>query len=145
MAGKKALESEAQERGRCFYEVSVREHFSAAHRLRGHAGACARLHGHNWLVEVAVRSAALDRLGMTEDFGRLRSALRETLKRFDHADLNKLPEFRAENPSSERIAELVFKEMSAKVNGPRRRVARVTVRETPGNAASYCELPRDEY
>lgn len=122
---------------KAFYEVAVTEHFSAAHRLRGYPGSCAKLHGHNWLVEVAVRCERLDALGMAEDFRRLRAAVRSAIERFDHSDLNELPEFSSANPTSELIARRVFDAVAAKLGGHGRRVARVTVSESPGNKASY--------
>ncbi len=40
------------------YEVSVREHFDAAHYLmRGYRGRCENLHGHRFQVMVTVRAA----------------------------------------------------------------------------------------
>ena len=50
------------------FEVSVSMNFSAAHNLRGYQGKCEALHGHNWKVEVVLRAARLDKIGMVEDF-----------------------------------------------------------------------------
>jgi len=46
------------------FELRVGTDFSAAHSIRGHKGRCAKLHGHNWKVEVFLRSGKLDKLGM---------------------------------------------------------------------------------
>ena len=43
------------------YELTVRDHFDAAHTLRGYDGECSRLHGHTWDVEVTVAGEDLDR------------------------------------------------------------------------------------
>jgi len=48
--------------------------FSYGHRIRGHKGGCAHLHGHNARVEVECRGA-LDRLGMVVDFAEIRRVL----------------------------------------------------------------------
>ena len=55
--------------GRGVYELTVQRHFSAAHALREYEGACSRLHGHNYQVEVVVARHSLDELGMAMDFG----------------------------------------------------------------------------
>jgi 6-pyruvoyltetrahydropterin/6-carboxytetrahydropterin synthase len=45
--------------------------FAYGHRIRGHTGGCAHLHGHNARVEVECRGP-LDALGMVVDFGEVR-------------------------------------------------------------------------
>lgn len=42
--------------------------FDAAHRILGHPGGCAYLHGHAYHLEVTVGAETLDRLGMVMDF-----------------------------------------------------------------------------
>ena len=118
------------------FEICTRVHFSAAHHLRGYEGACANPHGHNWEVEVALRGEALDATGFVIDFRVLKAELRRVLERLDHTDLNQLPDFVAQNPTSERLAEHIFRELGRSLDGPRHRVHRVTVWETPGNSAS---------
>jgi len=48
--------------------------FSYGHRIRGHEGLCAHLHGHNARVEVECKGP-LDALGMVVDFGEIRRVL----------------------------------------------------------------------
>jgi 6-pyruvoyltetrahydropterin/6-carboxytetrahydropterin synthase len=48
--------------------------FSYGHRIRGHKGRCAHLHGHNARVEVECKGK-LDALGMVVDFGEIRRVL----------------------------------------------------------------------
>lgn len=119
------------------YELSVRTHFSAAHRLRGHQGACANQHGHNWSVEIFIRGRSLDKLGMLVDFAELKQAAKATMDRLDHSDLNKLPEFKKRNPTSEQIAKWLFETLAAALDNTDRRVACVRVSETEGTSASY--------
>lgn len=119
------------------YELSVRGRFSAAHRLGNYTGSCAAVHGHNWDVEVFVRGTSLDAAGLLIDFRDMKRQLADVLRRLDHADLNVVPPFREQNPSSEHIARHLFDEMSRRLNRAGCRVARVSVRETPESCASY--------
>ena len=62
--------------------------FDAAHRIRGHAGKCAYLHGHTYHLEVTVTAEALDPLDMVMDFDDLLEVVRKAvLDRWDHATL----------------------------------------------------------
>jgi len=45
------------------YSLKVQGSFSSAHNLRGYKGKCEELHGHNWLVEVIVKSEELNDIG----------------------------------------------------------------------------------
>ena len=121
------------------FEIRVRTHFSAAHHLRGYPGACANPHGHNWEIEVAMRGRTLDRTGFLIDFQDVRRGVRDVLAQLDHADLNVLPDFAAENPTSEHIARHLYRALARRLDGAGRRVCRVTVCETPGAQASYTE------
>jgi len=125
------------------FEISVRSHFSAAHRLIGHEGACAHLHGHNWEVEVFVAGGELDGIGVLVDFRNVKTALQEALAALDHRDLNALPELGAGNPTSENLARHLYQALAGRLDGPGCRVARVRVSETPGTSASYYAGPPD--
>jgi len=121
------------------YELSVKTHFSAAHRLVGYAGPCANPHGHNWEVDISVRGRTLNGIGILVDFRDLKGAVREAMTELDHCDLNALPPFLQTNPTSENIARYLHEKLSATVNTPECRISRVTVCETPGTAACYWE------
>jgi 6-pyruvoyltetrahydropterin/6-carboxytetrahydropterin synthase len=121
------------------FELSVKTHFSAAHRLIGYDGQCANFHGHNWEVELFLRGSKTNDLGMLVDFRDIKRALREALKDLDHADLNQLPAFVRDNPTSEHIARFLYGILSGKLDTDRCRVHKVTVCETPGTTASYWE------
>ncbi len=121
------------------YEVYVKTHFSAAHRLHGYPGDCARMHGHNWIVEVYVRCSALDELGIGIDFRDIRSAVKEVLGRMDHCDLNELPAFREVNPTSEHIARYLYWELAGIIDTEVVKVSKVKICETPGAGAYYWE------
>lgn len=121
------------------FEISVREDFSAAHRLKGYPGKCERMHGHNWTVEVFVRCERVNEIGVTIDFKEVREALRGVLEELDHKELNEVEPFDKENPSSENIAKYVYGRLSEALNSAKGRVSRVTVRETEDACASYWE------
>lgn len=121
------------------FEVSVKVHFSAAHFLRGYAGDCARLHGHNWTIEVFVRCKALNETGIGIDFRDIKRAAGEVVKDLDHSNLNDLPVFRDRNPSSENIARYLYDEFCKRLNSDNVKVSKVTVCETPTSQASYWE------
>ena len=55
---------------------------AAAHMLSKH-DKCARLHGHNYQIEVEI-DGELDHKNMVIDFGVFKSKIGELLKRFDH-------------------------------------------------------------
>jgi 6-pyruvoyltetrahydropterin/6-carboxytetrahydropterin synthase len=119
------------------FELSVKTHFSAAHRLVGYDGACANLHGHNWDVEIFVRGVQLNALGMLIDFRDIKAAIREVMKEVDHCDLNLIPAFLRENPTSENLARYLHGKFGERLNGESCRVWKITVCETPGTTASY--------
>ncbi|MBI3268786.1 MAG: 6-carboxytetrahydropterin synthase QueD [Planctomycetes bacterium] len=120
------------------YEVSVRASFAAAHSLRGYTGACERLHGHNWDVEVVLRSETLDETGMVLDFRRVKQLLAGLLEPWDHRHLNETPPFQTVNPTAENIARTLFQELAQRLPAPVK-VCRATVWESPGCAATYAE------
>jgi 6-pyruvoyltetrahydropterin/6-carboxytetrahydropterin synthase len=124
------------------YELVVESEFSAAHRLREYRGACERLHGHNYRVEMVVASEKLDALGMVADFRELKRLLQEAAERYDHAFLNELAEYRKQNPTAENVARVLFEECSRRM--PRGVRARsVTVWESPRCGARYSRPEKD--
>ncbi len=100
------------------YEIRIKGDFAAAHNLRDVGGKCESLHGHNFTVEVAVESEALDELGMVMDFRLLKDKTRAVLEILDHRYLNEVPPFDRLNPSSENMARHLFEEMERKVPAP---------------------------
>ena len=117
------------------YQVSVKQHFDAAHYLRGYGGKCERLHGHRFEVVVAVQAASLNEIGIAYDFVMLKQHLNELLKRFDHISLNEVSPFDRINPSSENIATTIYQELKGKLSGVA--ISSVDVWESPEACASY--------
>ncbi len=119
------------------FELRIKVDFAAAHHLRGYPGDCARVHGHNWTVEVFVRSEGLDSVGMAVDFRELKSATRELIAPWDHQDLNTLKDFEGVNPTAERVAQLAYERLSTNLNGKGVWIDRVTVWENDRCSATY--------
>ena len=121
------------------YEIYVKDHFSAAHALKGYDGNCSRLHGHNWIIEVFIKCRKLNSIGIGVDFREVKKKLKQVLKQFDHINLNDISEFTNINPTSENIARIIYKELSGRFNADHIKVSRVKVCETPGCGSSYME------
>ncbi len=117
------------------YSIKVEEYFSSAHNLRGYRGKCEALHGHNWKVEVVVSKETLDKTGMVLDFKFLKSKLKKILEKFDHHYLNDIAYFKKVNPTSENIAEYIFRALKRQVPA----VSAVTVWENNTCSATYEE------
>jgi 6-pyruvoyltetrahydropterin/6-carboxytetrahydropterin synthase len=121
------------------FEVYVQTHFSAAHALRGYSGDCSRTHGHNWIIDVFVKCKELDNIGIGVDFRDIKTGVKEVLKGLDHFNLNELPPFEKDNPTSENIARFLYGELSKKLNSDVVKVSKIKVSETPGAGAFYWE------
>ena len=122
------------------YEVSVKDRFSAAHQLAEVGGGCERLHGHNFTVEVFVRSETLTDGGTVIDFRVLKTALAEVLTILDHTFLNDLDAFKDAGPSSERLARFIHGELAARLSDKGLPPPfRVDVWESENSRASYRE------
>lgn len=126
------------------YEITIEDHFSAAHRLRDYHGKCEALHGHNWKVAVVVFSNSLDEEGMVLDFKILKQSTRTVVETLDHKYLNELPHFLEVNPSSENIATYIFDRVKPTLDGHRTVLKRVTVWESETACASYFEDNRHD-
>ncbi|HXZ95157.1 MAG TPA: 6-carboxytetrahydropterin synthase [Dehalococcoidia bacterium] len=57
------------------YQVSIKQHFDAAHYLRGYGGKCEALHGHRFEVVVSVEAEKLNEIGIAFDFVELKKRL----------------------------------------------------------------------
>ncbi len=126
------------------YELTVISGFAAAHNLRGYEGACERLHGHNWKVEVVVAARTLDDTGLVVDFKILKRGLKEILAGLDHRLINEVEPFGTVNPSSENLARFIYMELTGFLRGMGDnvlkqgvQVRRVTVWESENAGASY--------
>lgn len=121
------------------FELIVERHFSAAHCLREYEGACARVHGHNYRVEVAVVAQELSPLGFVMDFGDLKALCDAVLDEMDHRMLNELEPFTHQNATSENIARHIHGRMKSALSGGPVSIKHVRVWETPEQSAIYRE------
>ncbi|MBI2328110.1 MAG: 6-carboxytetrahydropterin synthase QueD [Chloroflexi bacterium] len=119
------------------YQISVEQHFDAAHFLRGYQGKCEALHGHRFGVIVKLRAAGLDDIGLAYDFTLLKQHLTDILSRFDHTCLNDVPPFDKVNPSSENIASTIYAELQPRLAGDSASLSSVEVWESPQTGAAY--------
>jgi 6-pyruvoyltetrahydropterin/6-carboxytetrahydropterin synthase len=119
------------------YQISVGDHFDAAHFLRGYQGKCEALHGHRFQVVVSVQSSVLDDTGMAYDFTELKRHLADILARFDHTCLNDIPPFDRINPSSENIAATIYDELKPKLSDAPVTLSGVEVWESPQSRVRY--------
>ncbi len=108
--------------------MQIRKQFSfeAAHVLPHHAGKCARLHGHSYLLDVAVDGplqSAGPATGMIVDFDDLSRIVKRLLDdELDHRSLNDV----LENPTSENIVVWIWQRLVPELP----HLARLTLWET---------------
>ena len=119
------------------YEISVENHFDAAHFLRGYQGKCEALHGHRFRAVVKVSASKLDDIGIAYDFAELKQHLDHILSRFDHTCLNDVPPFDKINPSSENIAATIYSELQPKLAGAPVSISGIEVWESPQTGIAY--------
>jgi len=121
------------------YQLKVVTDFSSAHTLRDYPGACSRMHGHNWKVELEAVATQLDDIGMGVDFKVMKQAAREVSAELDHQYLNELEPFREINPTAENIAAYMYKEISVRINSETIKVTALTLWETERACVRYSE------
>jgi 6-pyruvoyltetrahydropterin/6-carboxytetrahydropterin synthase len=99
--------------------MQIRKHFrfEAAHALPFHPGKCARMHGHSYRLEVAIRGPVRTRgpgRGMIEDFENIERVVGERIvEALDHQTLNDF----IENPTAERIVQWIWQRLERSLNG----------------------------
>ena len=121
------------------HELVVDTDFAAAHLLREYEGKCEALHGHNWKVQVRLRSNELDKLGMVMDFKDVKRLLAAVLSELDHHYINEdVPYFAETNPTTENLSVYVFRKIREQLPD-RVSVAEVTIWESDHCGASYRE------
>ena len=119
------------------YQISVEQHFDAAHFLKGYQGKCEALHGHRFRVIVKIKASRVDDIGIAYDFTELKQHLSGSLARLDHTCLNDVPPFDKINPSSENIAATIYNELKPKLAGVTVSLACVEVWESPQSGVAY--------
>jgi 6-pyruvoyltetrahydropterin/6-carboxytetrahydropterin synthase len=122
------------------FVVSVQAHYDSAHFLRHYHGKCERMHGHRYVVELALAANELDEAGIAFDFVDIKKHLRDLAERLDHENLNELPPFTELEPSAENQARYFYDEMKRRLP-PRMGAAVLYVKvwETPNQFALYSD------
>lgn len=119
------------------FDIFIDTHFAGAHHLRDYPGDCEKPHGHNWKVKVTVRAQSVDQYGMGIDFKVLKKIVKQAIDKLDHKDLNTLPYFQKQNPSSEHIAEFLFEELNDELTSDTYKLYSVRVLETDTQGLTY--------
>jgi len=87
--------------------IIKRFELEAAHRLPKHQGACQRIHGHRYELEVGVSGSIDPKTGMIADFKNIKDLVkREVIEHLDHYylnDLQHLPGFPVSCPTAENM------------------------------------------
>lgn len=113
--------------------------FASAHSLRGYPGDCAKLHGHNWKIEVQVCGSKLNEIGMLVDFKEIKRHAKEVVKELDHTFLNDHPYFKDENPTAENIAVFLYRSIQERIESDLVSMHSITVWENDRNCVIYSE------
>ncbi len=115
------------------YRIAKEYHFSASHILP-HLPAdhpCARMHGHNYIVEVELQAETLNKHGFVRDYRELDELKKYIDETVDHRHLNDI--FGDDGTSAESLAKFFYN--WCKSRWPE--VAAVRVHETPRSFAEY--------
>jgi 6-pyruvoyltetrahydropterin/6-carboxytetrahydropterin synthase len=85
-------------------EITRKFEFATAHRLEGHEGVCANLHGHNYVALVSIRTtSALDGVGRILDFSEVKRIVGGWIdSTLDHNTI-----YKAGDPVMEEIADIL--------------------------------------
>lgn len=66
------------------YKITKEFKVSMGHRLSQHQGLCKNIHGHNYRIEVGIKSETLNKNGMVMDFTDLKNIVRGYISILDH-------------------------------------------------------------
>lgn len=121
------------------YTLKVLTEFASAHTLTNYPGACARMHGHNWKVELEVTATRLDDIGIAIDFKTMKREANKVCDELDHRYLNEIPPFDQINPTAENLAAYLYQRLSETINGDYVKVSAVTLWETDRACVRYSE------
>lgn len=113
--------------------------FASAHSLRGYPGDCAKLHGHNWKIEVQVEGKQLNEIGMLVDFKEIKKHTKQVIKQLDHTFLNDHEYFKTQNPTAENIATFLYREIEKRIASDAVKMHSLTVWENDRNCVIYSE------
>ncbi|HNW93544.1 MAG TPA: 6-carboxytetrahydropterin synthase [bacterium] len=119
------------------FELRVTLRFSAGHHLRQYHGTSETPHEHKYRVDLFVTGEKTDTEGLVADFTEIKARGQKALARFDHADLNELPEFTRINPTTENIAVVIYRALAPELDSDNVRLAAVRVWESDDACCLY--------
>lgn len=114
------------------YKISKQFSFSASHILEGLPSdhPCSRLHGHNYVITIHLRSNVLNETGFVKDYRELSFVKQYIDDKLDHRHLNDVLDV---NPTAENIAKKLFDIFIEQIP----QLYAVEVSETPKTTAIY--------
>jgi 6-pyruvoyltetrahydropterin/6-carboxytetrahydropterin synthase len=93
-------------------------------------------HGHNYMIEVTVSGPVDDQTGMVCDLVDLDDFIRsEVVERFDHQNLNLLPEFSKQVPTTERLCMAIYEIVNRGFKAAH--LEKIRIEETMMNSFEY--------
>ncbi|GHT61067.1 6-carboxy-5,6,7,8-tetrahydropterin synthase [Bacteroidia bacterium] len=114
------------------YKISKQFSFSASHILdllaKDHP--CARMHGHNYVITIHLKSNDLDEHGFVKDYNTLKIVEKYIEETLDHRHLNDVI---PGHPTSENIAGFIYKRFKPEIP----ELYAVEVSETPKTSCIY--------
>ncbi len=120
------------------YSLGVQREFVASHYLIGGDWGEENLeHAHRYGVELVLEAAALDRHGFLVDIVAVEYHLEEVIAGFRDRTLNELQPFTGLNPSIERLAAELHRQLRERLAEPRLAALTVIVREDEIAWTSY--------
>lgn len=114
------------------YKISKQFSFSASHMLDrlGCDHPCARMHGHNYVITVYLKSETLDEYGFVKDYKALNIVKEYIDHTLDHRHLN---DIMREAPTSENLARFIYDRFKPEMP----ELYAVEVSETPRTSCIY--------
>jgi len=121
--------------------------FDAAHYLEGHPGACRRMHGHTYKLEITFQKnpkmpvSNMNPPDMVLDFSKMKSSITALIvNRLDHQVINDVPEWMKTNlrPTAENMVEVFAKWIMKHNNGEYAgNLVSIRLWETPTSYATW--------
>jgi len=119
------------------FAIKINTVFSAAHNLVDYNGVCENCHGHNWKVQLTVAKDSLGADGMVMDFTVAQHILNRFVDKLDHKYLNELEFFKNISPTSEKVAYLIYKNISRQIERDGLKITEIEVWENEDSSACY--------
>lgn len=116
--------------------LTVKHTFSAARALRDYQGQCANVHGHNFKLDVKIKTPEVER-GYVIDYYEVKMYLAEITAPLDHNYLNDIPPFDQLNPTTENLAKYIHQQLTPYLAEMPAALEAVTVWEMDEFAATY--------